>query len=179
MSQVDRATFIRTAGAASLALTASPALAAPLRGFRYNLSSPYNIPQKIANIADLSTLYQMLGLANLITTLSGTGPFTVFASTNEAFSTLPANQMKHLMKDIPKLTKLLTYSVLNQEVMLQQFVTGDYTTMEGESVDIVVVQPNSVVTVNRARLIIPNVTASNGVIHIIDKVLTKVIHKPN
>jgi uncharacterized surface protein with fasciclin (FAS1) repeats len=182
MPQIDRAKFLKAAGAASLALSAGPALAAPVRSLSSRSLSPNAqpvIPLKVAMISDLTTLSQLLSSSGFAQTLSGSGPFTLFAPTNEAFATMPDSQFNEIQKHPAKLMMLLQYLVLPSMVRLQDFATGDYTTLEGKSVDVVVVNPNSVVTVNRAHLIVPNVLASNGVIHIISKVLTKVIGQPN
>lgn len=177
MSHPDRATFLKAIGATALLVPASEAMAAPVRIF--NAGPILDIPSKVSKIADLSTLSSLLTSTGLGSTLSGAGPFTLFAPTNEAFATLPQRQQNWLMNHPNILLKLLTYHVLNGNYPLNKLVPGNYVTMEGKSVDVDVVNPNSVVTVNRARISVPNVQATNGTIHILTKVLTKVITEPN
>jgi uncharacterized surface protein with fasciclin (FAS1) repeats len=184
MSHFDRATFLRVVGAAALTVPASAAMAAPVRTFAsratlFDAGPVLDIPTKVSKIADLSTLSSLLTSTGLGSTLAGTGPFTLFAPTNEAFATLPSRQQNWLKNHPNILMKLLTYHVLNGNYPLAKLVPGNYATMEGKTVDVDVVNPNSVVTVNRARIVVPNVQATNGTIHIITKVLTKVITEPN
>ena len=71
------------------------------------------------------TLAAALTAANLVDTLKGTGPFTVFAPTDEAFAKLPAGTVESLLKDIPKLAEILTYHVVAGKVMAADVVTMD------------------------------------------------------
>jgi uncharacterized surface protein with fasciclin (FAS1) repeats len=116
-----------------------------------------------------TTLVAAVKAANLVDTLKGAGPFTVFAPTDEAFAKLPAGTVDSLLKDIPKLTKILTYHVVAGKVMAADVVKlKSATTVEGSDVKI---DASNGVKVNDATVVTPDVAADNGVIHVIDTVL--------
>lgn len=117
-----------------------------------------------------STLVAAVTAAGLGETLSGEGPFTVFAPTNEAFAALPAGLLDKLLLEENKdvLVKILTYHVLGAEVMAADVAAGDAATVEGSSITITT---DGGVKVNDAMVTATDVDASNGVIHVIDKVL--------
>lgn len=118
------------------------------------------------NFETLVTAVQEAGLAE---TLSGEGPFTVFAPTDEAFSKLPEGMLNDLLADREKLTAVLTYHVVAGEYMATDVAGLDaLETLEGESITIDTMDG---VMVNDANVIAADVKASNGVIHAIDKVL--------
>ncbi|AFY43461.1 fasciclin domain-containing protein [Nostoc sp. PCC 7107] len=116
-----------------------------------------------------NTLVAAIKAANLVDTLKGAGPFTVFAPTDEAFAKLPAGTVDKLLKDIPKLTKILTYHVVSGKVLSGEVVKlKSATTIEGSDVKI---DASHGVKVNDATVATADVAADNGVIHIIDTVL--------
>ncbi len=117
------------------------------------------------------TLVAAVGAAGLAETLSGEGPFTVFAPTDDAFAALPDGLVDALLlpENIEVLQSILTYHVLGSEVPSADVVSGDVPTLEGELIRIAVTGDG--VTVNSASVIAVDVTASNGVIHVIDSVL--------
>ncbi|HEY9669844.1 MAG TPA: fasciclin domain-containing protein [Waterburya sp.] len=116
-----------------------------------------------------STLVAAIKAAKLVDTLKGAGPFTVFAPTDEAFAKLPDGTVDALLKDIPKLKKILTYHVVSGKVMAADVVKlKSAKTIEGSDVKI---DSSSGVKVNDATVSTPDVGADNGVIHIIDTVL--------
>jgi uncharacterized surface protein with fasciclin (FAS1) repeats len=115
------------------------------------------------------TLVVAIEAAGLTQTLQGKGPFTVFAPTDEAFAKLPAGTVDALLNDKAKLSKILTYHVVAGEVMAKDVKPGKVTTVEGEKISIT--KGSSGVKVNNANVIKTDVTASNGVIHVIDTVL--------
>lgn len=116
-----------------------------------------------------STLVAALKAANLVDTLKGKGPFTVFAPTDEAFAKLPAGTVDGLLKDIPQLTKILTYHVVSGKVMAADVTKlKSAKTVEGSEVKI---DASQGVKVNNSTVTTPDVAADNGVIHIIDTVL--------
>jgi uncharacterized surface protein with fasciclin (FAS1) repeats len=119
---------------------------------------------------DFSTLVAAVKAAGLVETLSGTGPFTVFAPTNAAFEALPAGLVDKLLKPENKdaLTKILTYHVLAAEVKAADVKPGKVATVEGSDITITT---DGGVKVNDATVTATDVAASNGVIHVIDKVL--------
>jgi uncharacterized surface protein with fasciclin (FAS1) repeats len=123
----------------------------------------------LADPDNFSTLVAALTAADLVDTLNGTGPFTVFAPTNEAFAALPPGVVDYLLSNIPALTAVLTYHVVAGEAMAADLSDGDtLTTVQGGDL---VVSIDGTVMINDATVIIPDVDASNGVIHVIDKVL--------
>lgn len=122
-----------------------------------------------AATADLSTLVTAVKTAELVDTLNGPGPFTVFAPTNEAFSAVPKGALDALLKNKPQLTKVLTYHVVSGTVMSKDIKPGMVKTVEGQ--DINITMNNGNVMVNDAKVIKADIPASNGVIHVIDKVL--------
>jgi len=127
-----------------------------------------NIPE-VATAANFTTLVKAVGVANLSSTLSGAGPFTVFAPTDAAFAALPNGTLEKLLKDPKELAKVLEYHVVKGEVTSKDLKDGPVKTVEGQSVTIKI--SGSDVSVNKAKVIKANVFAVNGVIHVIDAVL--------
>ncbi len=121
--------------------------------------------------AQFKTLTKALGSAGLVTTLQGKGPFTVFAPTDAAFAALPKGTVENLLKpeNKAKLTKILTYHVVPGSVVSTSLKSGDVKSVEGSSLK-VAVSPGKV-TVGGANVVKADIKASNGVIHVIDKVL--------
>jgi len=118
---------------------------------------------------DFKTLVKALTAADLVTTLKGKGPFTVFAPTDEAFAKLPPGALDALLADKTKLTKVLTYHVVPGKVMAADVVKLDQAkTVEGSSVAI---STTGGVKVDRANVVKTDIPASNGVIHVIDAVI--------
>ncbi len=116
-----------------------------------------------------STLVAAVKAAGLVETLKGAGPFTVFAPTDDAFAKLPAGTVDALLKDIPKLKKILTYHVVSGKVMAADVVKlKSAKTVEGSEVKI---DASNGVKINDSMVTTPDVAADNGVIHIIDCVL--------
>ena len=119
-----------------------------------------------------NTLVAAVKAADLVDTLKGPGPFTVFAPTDAAFEKLPPATLENLLKpeNKSKLQSILTYHVVSGKVMSKNIVKlNSATTVEGHSLAIKTV--NGVVMVNDARIIKADIPASNGVIHVIDAVL--------
>jgi len=117
-----------------------------------------------------STLVAALSAAGLVETLQGEGPFTVFAPNDEAFAALPAGLLEKLLlpENIAVLTSILTYHVVAGKVMSTDVTTGDAATVEGSTLAL---DTMSGVMVNDATVIAADIEASNGVIHVINKVL--------
>jgi transforming growth factor-beta-induced protein len=136
--------------------------------------APVEMPKTIVDIAvadgRFTTLVAAVQAAGLVETLSGEGPFTVFAPTDDAFAKLPAGTVEALLKDIPALKDILLYHVVSGKVMAADVVTLESAdTVLGKPVSIKVDMGN--VYVNEAQVIITDIEASNGVIHVIDTVL--------
>jgi uncharacterized surface protein with fasciclin (FAS1) repeats len=117
------------------------------------------------------TLVAALKAAGLVETLQGTGPFTVFAPTDEAFGKLPHGTVEDLLKpeNKAKLVAVLTYHVVAGKVMAADVKTMKVKTVNGQSLDVKVTDGN--VTVDNAKVVKTDVAASNGVIHVIDTVV--------
>ncbi len=117
------------------------------------------------------TLVTAVTAADLAGTLSSEGPFTVFAPTDDAFAALPEGTVESLLNDIPALTDILLYHVVSGEVLAETVVTLDAaTTLQGSDVTISV-QDGNVFLNGTIQVIITDIVATNGVIHVIDKVL--------
>ena len=119
---------------------------------------------------NFSTLVAAVTAADLAETLSGEGPFTVFAPTDDAFAALPAGVLDALLLPENKtlLARILTYHVVSGTVMAADVTAGDVATVEGQTVKL---GTDGGVTVNGATVISADVAASNGVIHAIDQVI--------
>ena len=107
--------------------------------------------------------------AGLTDTLTGKGPFTVFAPTDEAFKKLPAGALDALLKDTAKLKAVLNYHVVTGHVLAKDMKAGEVMTVQGSPLTAVV--SSSGVQVNGARVKQADITATNGVIHAIDAVI--------
>lgn len=119
------------------------------------------------------TLATALQAAGLVDTLKGEGPFTVFAPTDEAFSKLPEETLKSLLKpeNKEKLVDILTYHVVPGKVMAKTAVTLDKATAVNKK-EITLEVKDDVLTLNgSAKVVKADVKASNGVIHVIDAVI--------
>ena len=119
------------------------------------------------------TLTAALEAAGLTQTLAGSGPFTVFAPTDEAFAALPQEAVQALMKPENKeiLVKILTYHVVPGKVQSSDLKSGEIQTVEGSPMMVMIEQSKVVVGQNSANVTQADIQASNGVIHVIDKVL--------
>ena len=119
---------------------------------------------------NFTTLVAAVTAADLVETLSGEGPFTVFAPTDEAFAALPAGVLDALLLPENKalLAQILTYHVVSGMVMAADITDGDVATVEGSNIMLVT---TSGVKVNDANVVVADVAASNGVIHAIDAVI--------
>jgi uncharacterized surface protein with fasciclin (FAS1) repeats len=116
------------------------------------------------------TLSAAVGAAGLTETLQGSGPFTVFAPTDDAFAKLPAGLVDALLKPENKeaLTKVLTYHVVAGKVLAADVKAGDVPSVEGSALK---VTTEGGVKINDANVTATDIAASNGVIHVIDSVL--------
>lgn len=116
-----------------------------------------------------NTLATALKAAGLVDTLKGSGPFTVFAPTDEAFAKLPPGTLEALLKDLPKLRSILTYHVLPGRLAASDVVKlTKAATVQGQDLRITTTEG---VKVNGASVIKTDIPASNGVIHVLDTVL--------
>ena len=131
--------------------------------------------QDIVDIAasneDFSTLVAAVQAAGLVDALKGEGPFTVFAPTNAAFAALPDGALDALVADpTGDLTQILLYHVLSGQVMAADVTDGlEATTLQGGAVTFTVA--DGAVKINDANIVVTDIQASNGVIHVIDAVI--------
>lgn len=119
------------------------------------------------------TLAAALGAANLVETLKGAGPFTVFAPTDEAFAKLPKGTVEDLLKpeNKDKLVAILTYHVVSGKVMSKTAVTLDKATALNKQ-EIALAVVDKALTLNKsAKVVTADIECSNGVIHVIDTVI--------
>ena len=146
-------------------LSSSPAVRAD------DMSSGKTIVEIAAANSNFSTLVTAVKAAGLAETLSGKGPFTVFAPTNAAFAKLPAGTLDSLLKpeNKAKLRAILLYHVVPGTVMSTDIKPGAVKTAEGQDIKLAVA--GGKVTVNDATVTTADIKASNGVIHVIDTVL--------
>jgi uncharacterized surface protein with fasciclin (FAS1) repeats len=118
------------------------------------------------------TLADALSAADLVDTLKGAGPFTVFAPTDDAFGKLPAATVASLLKDIPKLRSILTYHVIAGHVRAADVMGMDgqsVRTVNGES--LAIGSKNGVMLDRASKVVKTDLECTNGVIHVIDSVL--------
>ena len=129
-----------------------------------------NIVEIAVNDGRFETLVTALDAAALVETLEGDGPFTVFAPTDDAFAKLPEGTVESLLADIPTLKGILLYHVVSGKVMAGDVVKLDRAeTINGASLSIEVM--DGMVMVDDADVIITDIEASNGVIHVINEVV--------
>lgn len=130
------------------------------------------IVENAVNGEDFSTLVAAVKAAGLVETLSGDGPFTVFAPTNDAFAKLPEGTLEDLLKpeNKEKLVAILTYHVVPGKVMAEDVVKLDSAkTVQGS--DLAIQVESGHVHVNEAQVVKTDILSSNGVIHVIDAVI--------
>jgi uncharacterized surface protein with fasciclin (FAS1) repeats len=122
--------------------------------------------------ADHTTLVAAVTAAGLVETLSGTGPFTIFAPTNAAFAALPKGTVEGLLKpeSKDKLTAVLTYHVVAGNVMAGQLTDGQKVkTLNGQELTVAI--KGGVVTINGIKVIAADLAGTNGVIHVVEGVI--------
>jgi uncharacterized surface protein with fasciclin (FAS1) repeats len=129
-----------------------------------------NIVETAAGNEDFSILVKAVKAADLQEALSGEGPYTVFAPTNKAFEALPKGTLEALLKDKEKLTSILTYHIVKGKVSSKQVVEMNKATMLNGQ-DVKIKKNDDGVMVNDASVVMTDIECSNGVIHVIDKVI--------
>ncbi|MSQ98057.1 MAG: fasciclin domain-containing protein [Xanthomonadales bacterium] len=136
-------------------------------------AKPMDIVDTAVADGRFKTLAAALGAADLVGTLKGTGPFTVFAPTDEAFAKLPAGTLDNLLlpENKQKLTDILLYHVVSGKVMAAEVVKlTKVKTVLGKDVTITV-RDGKVFLNETVQVIITDIVTSNGVIHVVDGVL--------
>ena len=128
-----------------------------------------NIVETAMAAGSFKTLVTAVQAAGLVETLSGPGPFTVFAPTDEAFAKIPKETLDAVLADKEKLTAILTYHVVSGKVMASDVVNiKEATTLQGGKLS---VDTSNGVKISGANVIKTDIETSNGVIHVIDSVL--------
>jgi hypothetical protein len=127
-----------------------------------------DIVDTAVSAGSFKTLAAALTAAGLVDTLKGKGPFTVFAPTDDAFAKIPKADLDALLKDKAKLTSVLTYHVVAGKVMAADVKAGKVKTVQGSELTI---STSGGVKVDNANVVKTDITADNGVIHVIDTVV--------
>jgi uncharacterized surface protein with fasciclin (FAS1) repeats len=129
-----------------------------------------NIVDVAISAGSFNTLVQAVKAAGLVETLSGEGPFTVFAPADEAFAEIPAADLEALLADKQALTSVLTYHVVPGRVYAEDVVNlSSAVTANGQALDLTV--KDGKVLVDGATVIRTDIEATNGLIHVIDRVI--------
>jgi uncharacterized surface protein with fasciclin (FAS1) repeats len=129
----------------------------------------HDIVETAAKAGSFDTLLTAAKAAGLVDTLKGDGPYTLFAPTDEAFARIPADDLNALLMDKEALTKVLTNHLIRGKVTANEVARLDSAqTVAGQSVTI---SSNYGVKVNDAKVIKTDIMASNGIIHVVDKVI--------
>lgn len=183
------ANAVRAAAVAAVALTGgmavtSPVLAKTVMVGGAPMSSSKTIVENASKAKNLSTLVAAVKAAGLVETLSGPGPFTVFAPTNAAFAKLPKGTVETLLQPENKktLTAVLTYHVIPGKLSAADIVAAAkkkggqvaYKTVNGETLTFIVKGKTLTIVDGKggsARVQVANVNQSNGVVHVINRVL--------
>jgi uncharacterized surface protein with fasciclin (FAS1) repeats len=131
--------------------------------------TPVPLADALARDPQLSTLAGLVQKAGLTETLRGTGPYTVFAPTNEAFKGVPQKTLDELAASPARLQAVLTYHVLPGRVTSAEVKVGNAKTVEGNNLTLG--KAGTFVTVEDAMVQSADIAATNGVIHTIDRVL--------
>lgn len=131
--------------------------------------STSDIVDTAVSAGSFKTLAAALKAADLIDTLKGPGPFTVFAPTDAAFKALPAKTLDELSKDKARLKAVLSYHVLPAKVMAAEVKNGNVKTVNGG--DVALSKAGTFVTFDDALVTQADIGATNGVVHLIDKVI--------
>lgn len=154
------------------ATTPVPSTSSPTESSPGASTGSENLVALAAANGSFKTLTAALKAADLTATLEGTGPFTVFAPNDQAFAALPQEALQELLKPENKalLVKILTYHVVPGKVTSTDLKSGAVKSVEGGSIN-VKIDSASGVMVNEAKVVQPDIQASNGVIHVIDKVI--------
>lgn len=137
--------------------------------------APKTIAGTAAATPSLSTLNKLIAEAGLAETLSGTGPYTVFAPTDDAFKAVPSKTLDALSKDKEQLKAVLLFHVAPGKVLAADVQPGNLKTAQGAN--LAVAKAGTFLTVDEALVTQSDVLASNGVVHVIDKVLIPPVKK--
>ncbi|MGI0489131.1 fasciclin domain-containing protein [Pantanalinema rosaneae CENA516] len=140
-------------------------------------TAPTTDNRSIAELAatdnSLSTFNTAIEAAGLTEALQGQGPYTVFAPSDEAFAAIPAETRAQLLQpeNREKLRQVLSYHVVSQNLPANQLQSGEVNTLAGQPLNVQVNQGTQQVSVNDASVTQPNLQASNGIVHVVDRVI--------
>ncbi len=170
MKVLRRSVLVAAALAAALTLSACSSDSDTASDSMAEETTVGTIVDVAVGAGNFNTLVAAVTAADLVETLSGPGPFTVFAPTDEAFAALPAGVLDALLLPENKalLAQILTYHVVSGQIMAADVTDGDVATVEGQTIKLATMGG---VTVNGAKVVAADVMASNGVIHAIDAVI--------
>ncbi|MDB5871306.1 MAG: hypothetical protein JWQ07_748 [Ramlibacter sp.] len=133
------------------------------------VAAPVSVADTIARDPQLSTLNGLVQQAGMADTLKAAGPYTMFAPTNDAFKAVPAKTMDELAHDPARLKDVLSYHVLTGKVMAADVKNSNAKTAQGT--DVALSKAGDFVTVEDAMVQTADITATNGVVHTVDRVL--------
>lgn len=133
-------------------------------------SGPAPIPATAAATPKLGTLSKLIAEAGLGETLAADGPYTVFAPSDEAFQAVPAKTLEKLASDKAALKALLAYHVVPGKLGAEQIKAGKLKTLNGAEIQVSLA--GSFVTVDESLVTQADLPAANGVVHVIDRVMT-------
>jgi uncharacterized surface protein with fasciclin (FAS1) repeats len=131
--------------------------------------APQSLADTLAADPSLSTLHGLVTKAGLLDTLKGAGPFTVFAPTNDAFKAVPAKTLDDLGKQPAQLKAVLTYHVVPGKLMAAEIKSAKVKSLQGA--DLALSKAGDFVTVEDALVLKADRVATNGVLHMVDRVL--------
>ena len=165
--RLQPAIIMRAFGGLLFLVTASLAIAGG-HGM-HSEKAKHDIVETAAEAGNFDTLLTAAKAAGLVETLKGDGPYTLFAPTDEAFAQIPADELNALLMDKEALTQVLTNHLIRGKVTANDVARLDSAeTVAGQSVTI---SSNYGVKVNDAKVIKTDIMASNGIIHVVDKVI--------
>jgi uncharacterized surface protein with fasciclin (FAS1) repeats len=150
-------------------MTLAPLAAALLLSACATTPAPTTVAQTISANPQLSTASRLIQEAGLTETLQGTGPFTVFVPSDEAFKAVPPAMVDALGKDKTRLQAVLNYHVVPGALTSADVKNGPIKTAQGSALSLY--RSGTFVTADEAVVTTADVRASNGVVHIVDKVL--------
>jgi uncharacterized surface protein with fasciclin (FAS1) repeats len=130
---------------------------------------PVNLAETLARNKDLSTLNELVDKAGLRSTLATSGPLTIFAPSNEAFKAVPAKTLEELAANPERLRQVLTYHVVPNKVMAADVKVGPAKTLQGAN--LALSRAGQFVTVEDGMVTKADLNATNGVIHVVDRVM--------
>jgi len=154
----------------TLALCSAAALVLGLSACATPAPTPVSLAETVARTPQLSTFSQLIEQAGLKAELNAAGPLTVFAPSNEAFKAVPAKTMEALNQNPAQLKAVLSYHLVAGKLAAADIKNANVATLNGANV--ATARAGSFVTIEDALVQDGELSASNGVVHVIDRVLT-------